>query len=275
MDPTTVDMLNVPGARLHYEVRGSGPVLLLIHGGIVDAGVYTGLAGVLADGYTVVTYDRRGYSRSSLDAPADDQRIEVHGDDAARLVAALGSEPAYVLGNSSGAVIALELATRRPDLVRAVVAHEPSIGELMPEPVRASLADVPEIYRREGVGAAMQKFLASAGLDDGGGPAPAGEPTPEMQEGMARMQRNVEFFLGHELAPFGTYMPDVAALRGGAPRVVVAAGAGSRGQTAHACAVALAERLGTGVVEFPGDHGGLMTHPGEFAAALRDVLAGS
>src|SRR5712692_9919310 len=58
------DSLKVPGANLYYEVRGSGPVLLLVCGGIYDAAGYAGLAGPLADRYTVVTYDRRGNSRS-------------------------------------------------------------------------------------------------------------------------------------------------------------------------------------------------------------------
>ena len=63
------DILDVPGATLHYEVRGGGPVLLLVCGGIYDAQGYADLADALADRYTVVTYDRRGNSRSPLTGP--------------------------------------------------------------------------------------------------------------------------------------------------------------------------------------------------------------
>jgi hypothetical protein len=56
--------LDVPGATLHDEVRGDGPVLLMICGGVYDAAGYAGLADQLADRCTVVTYDRRGNSRS-------------------------------------------------------------------------------------------------------------------------------------------------------------------------------------------------------------------
>ncbi|TIU63569.1 MAG: hypothetical protein E5W25_24420, partial [Mesorhizobium sp.] len=52
--------LKVPGASLYYETPGSGPVLLIIPGGPQDAGVFAGLAGRLADRYTVVAYDPRG-----------------------------------------------------------------------------------------------------------------------------------------------------------------------------------------------------------------------
>src|SRR6476620_5856844 len=114
------DTLTVPGATLYYEVRGAGPTLLLICGGVYDAAGYAGLAGQLADRYTVVTYDRRGNSRSPLDSPPETQRIEVHADDAHRVLAAVGDDPAYVFGNSSGAMIGLELAARHPEQVRTV-----------------------------------------------------------------------------------------------------------------------------------------------------------
>src|SRR5258706_16376009 len=78
--------LQLPGATLYYEMRGSGPVLLLIAGGAADAGAFEDLASLLAHDYTIVTYDPRGNSRSSLDGPPEDQQIEVHSDDARRLL---------------------------------------------------------------------------------------------------------------------------------------------------------------------------------------------
>ena len=74
MAPRRVDTLKVPGANLHYEVQGSGPVLLIIPGMPADAGLYAVLARQLADTYTVVAYDPRGISRSRLDGPPEDQR---------------------------------------------------------------------------------------------------------------------------------------------------------------------------------------------------------
>jgi hypothetical protein len=53
MAPTTTNTLRLPGAHLYYEVRGSGPVLLLICGGVYDAAGYAGFAEQLADRYTV------------------------------------------------------------------------------------------------------------------------------------------------------------------------------------------------------------------------------
>src|SRR5215470_4954538 len=100
--------LLVPGANLHYEVRGSGPILLLIHPAGGDARAFDAIANDLAGRYTVVAYDRRGLSRSSLDDPAANQRLETHADDAHRLLALLRAEPAYVFGTSGGAAVGLE-----------------------------------------------------------------------------------------------------------------------------------------------------------------------
>ena len=116
--------LKVPGAQIYYEVYGSGPVLLMIPGGPADAGVFTVLAQCLADRYTCVPYDPRGNSRSLLDGPAKDFHLDLFGDDAAQLLAALGDQPAYVLGSSGGAQIGLNLAARYPERVRTLVADE-------------------------------------------------------------------------------------------------------------------------------------------------------
>src|SRR5438309_10739712 len=93
-----------PGGTLHYEVAGSGPVLLLIAGDGTDAGVYSGIVGQLAAEYTVVTYDPRGNSRSRYDGDPADESIEQSAADALALIDAVaGAEPAYVFGSCPGA----------------------------------------------------------------------------------------------------------------------------------------------------------------------------
>jgi len=95
-------------------------------------------------------------------------------------------------------------------------------------------------YRSEGIGPTMGKFLASAGLEQGA-PQPPENPTPEMTEAMARMQSNLDFFLGHMWLPLGDYAPDISGLR--SLPITVAVGEASEGQLAYR-AVVLAERLG-------------------------------
>jgi pimeloyl-ACP methyl ester carboxylesterase len=268
--------LKVPGATLYYEVRGSGPVLLCITGGPTDAGMFTDLAGRLADRYTVVTYDQRGHSRSTLDGEPEDIPVAVHADDAAAILGAVGTEPAYVYGNSGGGTIGLELVVRHPGLVRTLVAHETFLMELLPdaERWRSEFDDIAELYRAEGVMAAMGKFGA---IVEEGGPRYSEEmqqtpPTPESQEMMARMAGNFDLFIAHELQLNGGYMPDIDALRGASTRIVSAAGENSGEQAARRSALALAERLGIAATQLPGAHGGWGSDPQEFAERLHTVL---
>src|ERR1700674_4435852 len=142
--PMKRSLLKVPGASIYYEVRGSGPVLLMMPGGPADAGTFRRIAGYLESDYTVVTYDPRGLSHSPLDGPVRDDRIvEIFADDAYRLLAATGKEPAFVFGSSGGAVIALELAVRHPEQIRIFVPHEPPALALPPAPARARASGRP------------------------------------------------------------------------------------------------------------------------------------
>jgi pimeloyl-ACP methyl ester carboxylesterase len=267
-------MLQTHGATLFYEMRGSGPTLLMIAGGNGDAGIFERVAGVLANQYTVVTYDPRGNSCSRLDGPPEDQRIEMHSEDAQRLVQTVADGPASVFGSSSGAIVGLDLVARHPELVSKLVAHEPPMVEVLPDVAtwRAFFDDVHDTYRREGVGPAMQKFAAGVGLDVRGDLAGAELP-PDVAELMNRMAGNLHFFLSHEVRQFTRYVPDLPGLDANRDRIVLAGGRDSREHLPYRPAAWLAERFGTQVVDFPGDHVGYVTQPVEFAAKLRAVLA--
>lgn len=265
-----VDTLNVPGARLYYEVRGSGPVLLLIPGGGRNADSFARLARCLADRYTVVTYDPRDRSRSSIDANEEDWRADIQSDDAARLLDAINQGPALVFASSAGAQIGLDLAARYPNKVSMLVAHEPPAIELLPnaEKYRALCSEVYDTYVRDGVGPAMVKFLAGWGLE--GQPPNAMPPQGAPNSGLA----DIEIFLAHGIRQISAYVPDVARLRAGSSQVIVAVGDASQGQLAHRCGIALAEHLATTALYFPGGHGGYETHPDTFAETLHKVLSG-
>jgi pimeloyl-ACP methyl ester carboxylesterase len=278
MTMVDANTLRVSGATLYYEVRGTGPVLLLIPGGPTDAGMFSDLAERLSGSYTCVSYDLRGHSRSRLDGDPEDVPVSVHADDAAALIRAVSDEPAYVYGSSGGGTIGLELVARHPELVRAFVAHEAPLMELLgdAEHWRGVFADISETYRSDGVFPAMGKFGAAV---EEGGPkyseemqqADAPQPDPET---MARMMGNFEFFVAHEIRPIGAYVPDLDVLTGVSTRIVSAAGEASQEQAARRAAVALAEGLGTDVAYLPGAHGGWGSDPQEFADRLHQLLAG-
>ncbi|NRQ33362.1 alpha/beta hydrolase [Nonomuraea sp. NN258] len=268
---TTSHTLDVPGARLRYDVRGSGPLLLLM-GSPMAAADFEALAEALAGDHTVVTHDPRGISRSVLDDPEQESTPELRADDVAALLDALGADSADVFGSSGGAVTGLALVERHPSRVRTLVAHEPPVLELLPDAAeqRAAVEDMIETFHRDGLAAAFGKFMANAGFaeeNDGAPVAPPFEPSEQQLADSAR-------FFAHELRGTTRYVPDVAALRSGPARVVVGIGVESGNLVTYRTSVALAELLGTPPVEFPGDHGGFTGEPQAFAEALRKTLAG-
>lgn len=113
--------MKAQGSDLYYEEKGEGVPILLIHAGGATASTWGRAVDDLAEVGRVVTYDRRGYERSGGDPVGS---ISTHTADAAALLDALVTPPAVVVGISVSAIIAIDLALRRPDLVRAVVAHE-------------------------------------------------------------------------------------------------------------------------------------------------------
>src|SRR5438445_8743977 len=96
------ETLDVPGASLYYEVRGSGPALLLMPGGPADATTFRRIENDLAQRFTVVTYDPRTYSRSIQKEPvADSEMVQVFADDAHRLLKKVaGDEKACIFASS-------------------------------------------------------------------------------------------------------------------------------------------------------------------------------
>ena len=168
MMTTQEGYLDVPGAKLYYKLQGSGPVLFTLQGGPGDADGSDGLAAAIGDRYTVISYDRRGLSRSQIDDPAHPIAIGTHSDDASRLLAALTDEPAYLFGSSLGALIALDLAAAHSEQVRLLVAHEAALADLLDEPERGGQLkerqrDVEATFEKAGFAPAMQKLIAIAG----------------------------------------------------------------------------------------------------------------
>jgi pimeloyl-ACP methyl ester carboxylesterase len=279
--------LDAPGAVLHYDVRDSDsatePVLLLI-GSPMDASGFTALAGYFAD-RTVVTYDPRGAERSKRTDGALETTPDEHADDLHRLIAALGAEPVDIFASSGGAVNALALVAKHPEQVRTLVAHEPPAAQELPdrEAVLAACAAIHQTYQRDGFGPAMAQFIAMVSL---AGPIPAGfadQPAPNPANfGLPTEDDGSRDhpLVGQNMLSCPGYRHDFGALRSGSTRVVVGVGADSGQAMPGRAAVAVAERLGTTPVTFPGGHGGFAgdgfdptADPEAFAATLREVLS--
>jgi pimeloyl-ACP methyl ester carboxylesterase len=259
-------LVSIGELQLHYQRRGSGPPLLLIMGATGDGDHFAALAELLADDFTVVSYDRRGNSRSPRPVGWSSTSAEEQADDAAALLGALGLAPAAVFGTSIGATIALCLAMRHPDAVRGVALHEPAMLSLArrPQEVQQRLAALV----REGMAAggpttALERFWLSVS-DEANWRA--------LEPGLrARMLENADTFFTVELGPLGSYRPDEAAL--GALRVPVELLVSDLSAPFRAeIADWLAERIGAPVRRTPGTHTPYHDHPRELVEAIRPFL---
>jgi pimeloyl-ACP methyl ester carboxylesterase len=265
----TTHTLAVPGARLTYDVTGSGPVLLLIPGGAADSTMFAAIGPLLAEDHTVVKYDPRGISRSPLEGEPGDDTIREHADDVHRLLAEVGDGPADVFANSGGAITMLEYVTHHSGQVGTVVLHEPPVTRYLGAAVLDG-PDIPALYREHGIGAAITAFSEMGGFDI----SPPADPTPEELAQMKVMEGNFAYFFGHLMAAIGAYDPDLDALRAVKARLVVGVGEKAAGLPAHEAGLGLAADLGLTAEPFPGDHGGFLAEPAAFAVRLREVLEG-
>jgi len=273
----TVDThyLDVPGAKIYYEVRGSGPLLALIAAPMGSSG-FVALADLLAAQYTVVTYDPRGSEHSVVTDRTEMTTPELLADDVHRVLTSVSAEPAAIMGSSGGAVTGLALVAAHPAQVSVFVAHEPPLLTLLSNAAE-ELAEVQEIYQtylRAGSDAAMRRFLLSIGvLGEEGSRQLAAMPEPEPVPAPAVPQTDNDFFYANQIRATTSYRPDLEALSRASTKIVVAVGKESVGQLANRGGHALAEHLGIPAIEFPGDHGGFANAAPAFAEKLRNVLA--
>ncbi|MFJ1551748.1 alpha/beta fold hydrolase [Streptomyces sp. NPDC088246] len=274
----TIRTLSVPGATLHCQVEGTGPVLLLSQSGEGDADRTVDLVPYLADTFTVVTYDRRGLSRSTLDDPARPVTMADHADDVARLLAEVTNGPALMAGFSMGAAIGLQAVACHPGMLSTLIAHEPVMPNLLPEADRAEhaaeLTAIQDAYAAGGLTAAFPAIARHLGIDLAHDEAEEGL-TP--QPLTPRRQANFGFFIGTEFTAVTTdgldpAEPVRAAARAGT-RIIPATGRTTRSVVhTYRCALALAARLGAEPVEFPGGHNGNTAFPRATAQVLKAVL---
>jgi pimeloyl-ACP methyl ester carboxylesterase len=277
--------VDAPGAVLHYDVRDGAEPPLLLFGSPMSAPGFATLAGHFAD-RRVVTYDPRGAERSRRTDSADENTVEEHADDLHRLIDAVGGGPVDVFASSGGAVNALALVARHPEQVRTLVAHEPPASAELPdaEAIIKVCVDIRDTYLVSGFGPAMAKFIALASHEgpitgeylERPAPDPAAFGLPQEDDG-----NRDDPLLKLNMVTCNAFEHDFEALRAAPTRIVIGVGADSGEGLAARAGRAVAEKLGTAPVLFPGDHGGFLGgeygqtgKPDEFAAALREVLEG-
>lgn len=171
-----VEFITVNAVRIAYtDTGGTGVPLVLVHGSWGSHHNWDPAVPGLAEHFRVVSYDRRGHS--------DSERLPGQGHfsedvaDLAALIEQLDLEPCWVVGNSSGAALTLQLAAARPEVLRGIIVHEPPLfGLLVPgEAAAIAVADIvsgplAEVARRIAAGdhaGAAEQFVEQVALGPG------------------------------------------------------------------------------------------------------------
>ena len=258
--------VTVNGTELYYEIRGAGPPVLLIMGATGDGGHFDVLADVLADEFTLVSYDRRGNGRSPTPDGWETTSPEEQADDAAGLLDALGTGPAAVFGTSSGGVYALCLMVRYPGSVRGAILHEPGLYALVDDfdAVRAPLrAVVQKAMAAGGLPAAVERFWCYVAGDDGWS-----RLSPALRE---RLRATAGTLFEVELGTYELYLPSQHALAAlSAPVRLLISEDGL--PFSPEITGRLGQRLGVDVTTIPGTHAAYHDHPRELAESIRPFL---
>jgi pimeloyl-ACP methyl ester carboxylesterase len=270
------------GDSLYCEVRGQGQPLLMIPAAGGDGDYYAAMADILCDEYKVITYDRRANARSTMNDPQNFE-ISQQSRDAVAVLKAAGETSAFVFGNSSGAVIALDMAATQPQAVRAVVAHEAPVPRVLPEAAKWQrfFAAVYLTAFRFGSYLAALRFMLGINVPIqklSRAQMKSNEYTKNRREASSEPRLSdkvaMEVLTKMELLPVTNYLPDVKRIKANGVKVIIGVGEwGLERKTWYVqAAKTLAERLGCELVIFPGHHGSYMDMPDEFAAVLRDIL---
>jgi len=151
------------GVALHYEERGEGSPLLIIHAMAGGVAAWQPALGELASaGARAIVYDRRGYGASGAPQPYTATTVQEQSEDAAALLQALDAAPALLVADGFGALIALELMVRRPQLAAGAVLVDPPLYAYVPEATERLAAErfaLEQALREGGPAAAVRAWL--------------------------------------------------------------------------------------------------------------------
>jgi pimeloyl-ACP methyl ester carboxylesterase len=160
-----VQRIEIGGATLEYQMQGAGEPIVIIHGGHRDECLPLARQPALSR-YRIVTYHRRGWGGSS--PAADPIPIAQQAADCHALLHELGITRASVVGQSSGAVIALKLTCDFPEIVHAAAFLEPALANVLDESKEpgASIEQACRMYEAERKTEALDCFLGAVCGDD-------------------------------------------------------------------------------------------------------------
>ena len=253
---------------LHHWETGQGGTVLCVHETATSSEVWRPLAEALGERARTIAYDRRGWGRSEAPEPYLRTTVQEQAEDAARLLEGSGAAAAVLCGAGLGAVAALDLLLRRPELARGAVLLEPPLLAFVEEATELLSKDggaLREAVRAGGPAAGVELYLAGELAALG----PGAERLPQELSAPAR-ERPLSLFA--ELAAVPSWpLPLAAMARNPLPaRIVVS---GSTTGLLRRAADELAPRLTRAALrELPGDRPAHLDDPRGLATLILELV---
>jgi len=144
--------------RLYYETAGEGKSIVLIHGNLCDFSMWNDQFEVFSQDYKVITYDMRGFGKSSLPIEGE---VYSHHEDLKELLVYLGVLEAHVLGLSAGCYVAINFVLTYPKMSTSLIATGPWVGGYDSRSVKEInlvFKPLPSITKEKGAEAANEHF---------------------------------------------------------------------------------------------------------------------
>jgi 3-oxoadipate enol-lactonase len=262
------------GIRLHYQVQGDGPPLVLAHGYAASSAMWRHQLPVLLERYRVITYDARGHGESDAPDGAGHYTLRELVADLHRVLDALGLQQAHLVGHSMGGATVAAYAAREPGRVRSCAICNIDAGHQRwtPEQERdheAARQWKLDFARTQGMEALAREQIAR-------GVAPAFVTAREGEEALFLERYRRQPLAGYlgvaEALPWREHWLEGESVKIKAPVLIVAGG----DDPLHTGARSLHEALpGSGFVLLPGaPHDSMNDSPDEFNQALLAFLAG-
>ncbi|UDI77414.1 alpha/beta hydrolase [Staphylococcus taiwanensis] len=276
-----METLELQGAKLRYHKVGNGPVIIFIPGANGTGDIFMPLAQQLKDKFTVVAVDRRGYGQSELTEPLPEEainpdsryRVKRDAQDIAELAKSLSDDPVYVLGSSSGSIVAMHVLKEHPDVVKKIAFHEPPINTFLPDAKywQDKNAEIIDIAINEGMPQAMKLFgetLQISKLDQ------QYMSKPAQAENDADSKKRFDEMLGwfkYEIRQYTESDISIDDFKKHKDIITLLNGTASKGSFPQEVNFFISEETGIKIIDIPGGHLGYVQEPEGFAKVLLEM----
>ncbi|ADB67586.1 alpha/beta hydrolase [Listeria monocytogenes] len=276
-----MSVLNIEGAKLSYQKVGQGPILIFIPGANGTGDIFLPLAEQLKTSFSVVMVDRRGYGDSELTAAIperashayDDYRVTRDAADIAALAKALSDVPVYILGSSSGSIVAMHVLKNHPEVVKKIAFHEPPINTFLPDSEMWQEANekIVQTALTKNMAEAMQLFgetLHIAPIDAESMSKPA-VTIDEVTKDSTTQQ--MKYWFTYEIRQYTSSNISLDDFKPYVHQITLLNGTDSKGSFPQDVNAFIAKQLGLTIVDIPGGHLGYIQKPAGFAKVLLSI----